>query len=139
MAHRRPGSRPALTRTSASRLHAKRLPAAVRGALLALALTGAASAAQAQAAPAAQAVRSYAIPAGPLGPALSRYAGESGINLAIDPALVAGRSTQGLSGDFGARAGLDRLLKDSGLAGHPSGADGYVPVSYTHLTLPTKA
>ena len=136
MAHRRPGSRPALTRTSASRLHAKRLPAAVRGALLALALTGAASAAQAQAAPAAQAVRSYAIPAGPLGPALSRYAGESGINLAIDPALVAGRSTQGLSGDFGARAGLDRLLKDSGLAGHPSGADGYVlrPVAAADAT-----
>lgn len=136
MAHRRPGSRPALTRTSASRLHAKRLPAAVRGALLALALTAAAGAAHAQPAPAAQGVRSYAIPAGPLGPALSRYAGESGINLAIDPALVAGRSTQGLSGEFGARAGLDRLLKDSGLAGHPSGADGYVlrPVAATDAT-----
>lgn len=70
--------------------------------------------------------RAYHIPPGPLGPALSRYASEAGINIAIEPALVAGRSTGGLTGRVAPRDGLTRLLAGTGLGWHAAGAAGYV-------------
>ncbi len=45
--------------------------------------------------------RSYQVPAGSLGAALARFAGLAGVNLSVDPALVSGRNSAGLSGEFG--------------------------------------
>ncbi|WP_052365428.1 TonB-dependent receptor [Halotalea alkalilenta] len=72
------------------------------------------------------AVRSYAIPAGPLGPALMRFASESGINLVLDPQLVAGRTTPGVQGSLSVAQGFSGLLQGSGLESVPSGNGGYV-------------
>jgi len=40
--------------------------------------------------------RSYQVPAGSLGAALTRFAGLAGVNLSVDPALVSGRTSPGL-------------------------------------------
>lgn len=62
----------------------------------------------------AQASKSYAIPAGPLGPALTRFAGEAGVVLSFEPAAVAGKNTPGVSGSHSAEDGLNALLRGSG-------------------------
>ncbi|VXB94971.1 Ferrioxamine B receptor [Pseudomonas sp. 8AS] len=69
----------------------------------------------AQAADSQQALRSYAIPAGALSTALSRFASEAQILLAVDGQLTAGKQTQGLQGQFAIDEGLARLLQGSGL------------------------
>lgn len=75
--------------------------------------------------------RSYQIPAGSLGAALTRFAGEAGVSLSVDPALVSGRSSAGLNGDFGVEEGFARLLQGSGLMLQPAGEG-----SYTLLPMP---
>lgn len=62
----------------------------------------------------AQSGRDYAIVAGPLGPALTRFAGEAGVVLSFDPASVAGKSTPGLNGNYAVDAGFNALLAGSG-------------------------
>lgn len=88
-------------------------------AIAALFLAGAALPAHAQTAdtPAATAagVRDYSIPAGPLSPALSRFAGQAGITLSTDAALTEGLSTQGMRGRYGIADGFAQLLRGSGL------------------------
>lgn len=59
--------------------------------------------------------RTYEVPAGGLGAALTRFAGLAGVNLSLDPALVSGRNSAGLSGDFAVEEGFSRLLQGSGL------------------------
>ena len=59
--------------------------------------------------------RTYEVPAGSLGAALTRFAGLAGVNLSLDPALVSGRNSAGLSGDFAVEEGFSRLLQGSGL------------------------
>lgn len=59
--------------------------------------------------------RTYEVPAGSLGAALTRFAGQAGVNLSVDPALVSGRNSAGLSGDFAVEEGFSRLLQGSGL------------------------
>lgn len=75
--------------------------------------------------------RSYEIPAGSLGAALTRFAGEAGVSLSVDPVLVSGRSSAGLNGDFGVEEGFARLLQGSGLMLQPAGEG-----SYTLLPVP---
>ncbi|MDR6236932.1 TonB-dependent receptor [Pseudomonas oryzihabitans] len=65
--------------------------------------------------------RHYEIPAGSLAQALTRFAAESGVNLAVDPALVGQRSSRGLTGDYGVEEGFARLLAGSGLKLQPLG------------------
>lgn len=60
-------------------------------------------------------VRTYDIPAGYLQNALTQFAQQAGIKLAIDPALLQGKVTLGLSGDFEMRPALEQLLAGSGL------------------------
>ncbi|TFY85424.1 TonB-dependent receptor [Pseudomonas kairouanensis] len=74
--------------------------------------------------------RSYQVPAGSLSAALTRFAGLAGVNLSVDPALVSGRSSSGLSGEFGVEEGFARLLQGSGLQLQPMGEQAYrlVPV-----------
>lgn len=85
---------------------ARTLFAAVLGAALA-----AAPAVQAQSAAAIQ----VDIPAGPLAPALNRYAQRAGLALSFDPALTQGKSTQGLRGSATPEDAFRALLAGSGL------------------------
>ena len=72
--------------------------------------------------------RSYQVPAGSLGAALTRFAGLSGVNLAVDPALVSGRGSSGLSGEYAVEEGFARLLQGSGLQLQPMGERAYMLV-----------
>ncbi|WP_192561118.1 TonB-dependent receptor [Pseudomonas gozinkensis] len=72
--------------------------------------------------------RSYQVPAGSLSAALTRFAGLAGVNLSVDPALVSGRSSAGLAGDFGVEEGFARLLSGSGLQLQPVGEQAYILV-----------
>ncbi len=60
-------------------------------------------------------VRSYDIPAGPLGPTLSRFALDQGLALSFEPALTQGLRSPGLQGSFTPGAAADALLAGSGL------------------------
>ena len=70
--------------------------------------------------------RSYQVPAGNLGTALTRFAGLAGVNLSVDPALVSGRDSAGLSGEFGVEEGFARLLRGSGLQLQAVGEQAYI-------------
>ncbi|QHJ01667.1 TonB-dependent receptor [Xylophilus rhododendri] len=60
--------------------------------------------------------RSYAIPAGPLAAALTRFAQEAGVSIAVDSRRTANLQSPGLSGPHGVDEGFAELLKGSGLA-----------------------
>ncbi len=81
--------------------------------------------AQTAAAPAKAAMRRFDIAAGPLQPALDRYAQQAGINVSYDPAVIGSATTAGLHGEYEAGAGLQALLAGSGLQAARSGG-GYV-------------
>lgn len=73
----------------------------------------------AQTQPSAQAARPklrFNIPAGPLAPALSRFAEITGIQLVYPSDLVSGLSSPGLSGDFTSTEALQRLVRGTGLS-----------------------
>ena len=67
--------------------------------------------------------RSYQVPAGSLSAALTRFAGLAGVNLSVDPSLVGGRNSPGLSGEYGVEEGFARLLQGSGLQLQPVGEE----------------
>ncbi|EGH23737.1 Outer membrane ferric siderophore receptor [Pseudomonas amygdali pv. mori] len=69
--------------------------------------------------------RAYEVPAGSLSAALTRFAGQAGVNLSVDPALVNGRNSSGLSGEFAVEEGFARLLQGSGLQLVPVGEHAY--------------
>lgn len=58
---------------------------------------------------------SYQIPAGTLGPTLSRFAAASHIALSFDPSLTDGLQSPGLNGNYSPLEALSRLLHGSGL------------------------
>ncbi len=60
-------------------------------------------------------VRTYNIPAGSLHNALTQFSQQAGIKLAIDAAMLQGKATQGLTGDFEFKSALEQLLAGSGL------------------------
>lgn len=94
-----------------------------RALCLALALAGG-GAALAQ--PAATAPRStHDIPAGALGPALSRFAATAGVTLSFEPALTQGLRTAGLHGAHTPADGLMQLLAGSGLEAVALQGGGY--------------
>ncbi len=70
--------------------------------------------------------RQYQVPAGSLGNALTRFAGLAGVNLSVDPALVSGRNSTGLSGEYAVEEGFARLLQGSGLQLQPVGEQAYI-------------
>ncbi|WP_325985871.1 TonB-dependent receptor [Pseudomonas protegens] len=67
--------------------------------------------------------RHYSIGAGPLDQVLSRFGAEAGISMAGSALLTAGKTSQGLQGDFNTEAGLNQLLSGTGL-GYVRQADG---------------
>ncbi|WP_025127919.1 TonB-dependent receptor [Pseudomonas sp. PH1b] len=64
---------------------------------------------------AAAAAQHFSIDAGPLDQTLSRFGVLAGISMAGNASLTAGKSSQGLHGDFSPEAGLARLLLGTGL------------------------
>ena len=94
-------------------------------AVLAQALALSAVALPATAAAQSPATRRFDVPAGPLGSAIARLGRQAGLVVAVDPALVRGKRSAGLSGDFTAAAALDRLLSPAGLQAAPDGDGGY--------------
>ena len=97
--------------------------------------------------------RTFSVPASSLGEALSRFASQAGVSLSVDPALVSGRSTPGLSGTYSVDEGFMRLLQGSGLSLQPVGAQAYTlvpaaddaaameiaPTAITGVTLPSES
>lgn len=67
----------------------------------------------------------YDIPAGPLGVALSRFAGQAGVVLSFDAQLTAGKQSPGLQGDYSVTQGFARLLGNSGLQAVEESDGGY--------------
>lgn len=124
----RPQSRPAL--------------ATARALGLGLALLLSSGAPAARAADDASAARgnSYAIGAGALGDVLAQFAAASGVPLSFDPALLAGRHSDGLNGVYTVRDGFARLLAGSGFALAEQGDGAYslrrLPSSGETTTLP---
>lgn len=71
------------------------------------------------------ATRSYDVPAGPLGAALSRFAAQSGVLLSFDPALTADKTSAGLQGSYTFEEGFARLLQGSDLSSERDADGGY--------------
>ncbi|MDQ8035359.1 MAG: TonB-dependent siderophore receptor [Bordetella sp.] len=69
----------------------------------------------------------YDIPAGPLAPALSRYAQLSGADIVVDVRSLAGLDSPGLRGSYGVDAGFAALLRGTGYRANRTQA-GYVLV-----------
>src|SRR3546814_348329 len=88
--------------------------------------TGGGSFELAQAAP----KRTYAIPAGPLAPALNRFADESGLQIVYGTAATQGARTGGISGTYTPDQALRLLLAGTGL--------GYRFADAKTVTLTTK-
>ncbi|MGE8496845.1 MAG: TonB-dependent siderophore receptor [Pseudomonas sp.] len=94
--------------------------------------------------------RTYDVPRSDLGAALTRFASQAGVSISVDPALVGGRSSPGLSGSYSVDEGFARLLQGSGLQLQPVGNSAYTlipvpqdagaleiaPTSITGVTLP---
>lgn len=59
--------------------------------------------------------KNYNIQGSSLSNGLSKFAGQSGINLSFDPKLTEGRHTDGLKGEYGVSEGFKELLKGTGL------------------------
>lgn len=61
-------------------------------------------------------VRFYQIPAGPLAPALNRFALEAGVVLYFDPALATDKTTGGIKGVYSVQEGFQVLLVGTSLS-----------------------
>ncbi|MDM3886683.1 TonB-dependent receptor [Pseudomonas sp. BCRC 81390] len=69
--------------------------------------------------------RSYQVPAASLGAALTRFADQAGVSLSLDPTLVNGRQSNGLSGSYSVDEGFTQLLRGSGLQLLPVGQGAF--------------
>jgi iron complex outermembrane receptor protein len=93
-----------------------------------MALAGSASAVLMSSSAYAQqaATRTYAIPAGPLGTALTAFASASDITLSFSAEQTRGLQSEGLKGSYTVDGGLARLLAGSGLEAAHRGGGNYV-------------
>ncbi|MGK0151561.1 TonB-dependent siderophore receptor [Pseudomonas putida] len=73
----------------------------------------------------APARRSYQVPAASLGAALTQFADQAGVSLSLDPLLVNGRQSKGLSGSYSVDEGFTQLLRGSGLQLLPVGEGAF--------------
>ncbi len=69
----------------------------------------------AAAAPGAQGERQFAIAAGPLARALNQFAAAAGVQVSVDAALTAGRTSPGVQGAHSVSSGFAALLAGTGL------------------------
>ncbi|RCL23547.1 TonB-dependent siderophore receptor [Pseudomonas sp. AFG_SD02_1510_Pfu_092] len=100
---------------------------ALHGAFLGLVVSSYAlpSLAQPQAADHSNPQQQWSIPAGPLAPALDRFARQAGVSLSFDAQSVANRTTQGVSGAMETPAALAVLLQGTELAPEQQGPNAY--------------
>lgn len=77
----------------------------------------------------AQPTASYDIPVGSLSVALRQFAERSSTALATDAALLRGKQSAGLHGNYAPRQALDQLLQGTGLRAESDGADGFAIVA----------
>lgn len=82
---------------------------------LGLAVSGLAISLPAGAAEQQESRRQFAIPAGPLEPALNRFGEQAGVLLSFSPDLTASRTTHGLQGSYSTSEALAALLDGTGL------------------------
>ena len=102
---------------------------AIRAALISMTLGTAVLPLQVQAqesASSASAIRSYSIPAAPLGDALNQFARQAGITLSATPAQTAGARSTGLQGNYSVDKALSILLGGSGLQAVSQNGSTYV-------------
>lgn len=70
-------------------------------------------------------IRPFSIPAGEMENALNSFARQAGISLAFDPALTAGLTSPGVSGNLKADEALKAILADSPVVAETDGSGGY--------------
>ncbi|MCU1725120.1 TonB-dependent siderophore receptor [Pseudomonas sp. 5P_5.1_Bac1] len=101
---------------------------ALRSAILGLVVSSYAlpSLAQSSTAEPRNQVQHWNIAAGPLAPALDRFAREAGISLSFDAASVANRTTAGVNGTLDTAAALSSLLQGSELQIEQQGPNAYL-------------
>lgn len=101
---------------------------ALHGAILGLIVSSYAlpSLAQSSSADQHNQVRQWNIAAGPLAPALDRFARDAGISLSFDASSVANRTTQGVNGTFDTATALSSLLQGSELQIEQQGQNAYL-------------
>lgn len=73
-------------------------------------------------------LKQWSIPAGPLAPALDRFAREAGISLSFDAQNVANRNTNGVQGALDTRSALLSLLRGTELQIEPQGPNAYLVI-----------
>lgn len=118
-----------------NKVRIRALGGAAMATVLGLAAMSAAAPALAQPAQTAR----FTIPAGPLGAAIARLGRQAGVVVTVDPALVRGKTTTGLTGAFTPRQALETVLAQSGLRAQADGKGGYrvVPAPQAPKTAPT--
>ena len=97
----------------------------LRPSLMALAIALAAPFASPAVYAAEQSVRTYDLPSAPLATTLNQIASQAGIALAIDPAIVSGRTSAPVSGQYDALGALQAALRGSGLQLQQSSVGSY--------------
>lgn len=75
---------------------------------------------------AASAIRSYSVPAAPLGEALNQFARQAGITLSTTPTQTAGKQSADLQGSYSTDQALQRLLQGTGLQAVSADGSHYV-------------
>lgn len=70
-------------------------------------------------------LKQWNIPAGPLAPALDRFAREAGVSVSFDAQALADRNTQGVQGALGTAAALSSLLQGTDLQPEQQGPTAY--------------
>ncbi|MCY1191867.1 Ferrichrome outer membrane transporter/phage receptor [compost metagenome] len=81
-------------------------------------------------------LKQWSIPAGPLAPALDRFAREAGISLSFDAQNVANRNTNGVQGALDTRTALSSLLRGTELQIEPQGPNAYLVIPQPKPTGP---
>lgn len=81
------------------------------------------------------ALRAYDLPSAPLASTLTRIASQAGIALALDPALVDGRSSAPVNGQYDALGALQAALRGTGLQLQQSSVGSYSLVAAPDGTL----
>lgn len=69
--------------------------------------------------------RTFQVAPASLGAALTHFADQAGVSLSLDPALVEGRQSNGLSGRYSVDEGFNQLLRSSGLQALPVGEGAF--------------
>ncbi|MDW9405161.1 TonB-dependent receptor plug domain-containing protein, partial [Pseudomonas soli] len=82
------------------------------------------------------AMRAYNLPSAQLASTLNQIASQAGIALALDPALVSGRNSAPVSGQYNGVGALQAALRGTGLQLQQSSAGSYSLVAEGSLALP---